>query len=243
MKTENILAEAIQVGQRKRSLVSAKVEEMARSISDIGLRTPLTVRVLDEAADADGVITNGVPVLVAGHHRLAAVRQLGWETVPCIVLDGDERDARLWEIAENLHRADLSAVERAEHVDEWRKLTLEKVAQVAPPSGGDQPAERGHRKTAETLGISREAVRRAEKIAALPRPVRDQAREEGWSQDRLLNHAKPVPPPPPARNDAEAEDAWLGSILRIWNKGAPQWRERFLSEIDTPVFDRTKAAR
>lgn len=49
-------------------------------------------------------------------------------------------DARLWEIAENLHRAELTVQERAEHIAEWVRLTGEKVAQLAPPSGGVQPS-------------------------------------------------------------------------------------------------------
>jgi hypothetical protein len=32
-------------------------------------------------------------------------------------------EARLWEIAENLHRAELSKVERDENVAEWIKIT------------------------------------------------------------------------------------------------------------------------
>jgi ParB family chromosome partitioning protein len=32
-------------------------------------------------------------------------------------------DARLWEIAENLHRAELTFAERAEHVAEWIAIT------------------------------------------------------------------------------------------------------------------------
>jgi hypothetical protein len=33
-----------------------------------------------------------------------------------------EIDARLWEIAENLHVAELTELERAEHVTEWIRL-------------------------------------------------------------------------------------------------------------------------
>ncbi len=69
-------------------------------------------------------------------------------------------------------------LERAEHIEEWQKLTLEKVGQVAPPLGGAQPREQGHRKTAEALGIDKRAVRRAEKIAALPAEA--EARRPFW---------------------------------------------------------------
>lgn len=78
---------------------------------------------------------------------------------------------RLWEIAENLHRAELGPVERAEHIDEWRKLTVAKETQGGAdgaPLGGRQPHEKGIAKTAEALGVSDATVRRAEKISALP---------------------------------------------------------------------------
>jgi hypothetical protein len=64
------------------------------------------------------------------HHRIAAS------------LPPAERDARLWEIAENLHRAELLPVERAERIDEWRRLTVEKGLQDVDPSGG---VSSGHR--------------------------------------------------------------------------------------------------
>jgi hypothetical protein len=48
----------------------------------------------------------------------------------------NEVDSRLWEIAENLHRAELSTLERSDQIAEWVRLAEEKVAQLAPPLGG-----------------------------------------------------------------------------------------------------------
>lgn len=103
------------------------------------------------------------------------------------MLESDERDARLWEIAENLHRADLSAVARAEHVAEWIKLSAEKdiSRQVEEKIGRGRP-EGGRAAAAREIGVSEAGARRAEKIAALPQETRDRARDEGWSQERLL---------------------------------------------------------
>ena len=162
---------------RARGLDAVAVARLSESMAQIGLQTPITVR-------DDGEW----PVLVAGLHRLKAAEHLGWEKIEAIYLEGDERDARLWEISENLHRADLSAVERAEHIDEWRRLTVERnnpqhVGKPGRPS-------RGHEATAAALGVSHETVRRAEAIATLPQAVRDQAREENWSQERLLDMAR-----------------------------------------------------
>jgi hypothetical protein len=60
----------------------------------------------------------------------------------------------MWEIAENLHRAELTAVERAEHINEWRVLAA-KGAHDGHPSKNEQPHDVGVSATAKTLGVSR----------------------------------------------------------------------------------------
>src|SRR3546814_18232867 len=92
------------------------------------------------------------PVLVAGRHRLAAAAKLGWEEIDCIYVALDEVDRRLWEIAENLHRAELTALARDQHIAAWVRLTDEKVRQVGAPVGGAQPREGGKRKEGMSLG-------------------------------------------------------------------------------------------
>lgn len=188
---------------RARGLDAAAVTRLAESMAQIGLQTPITVR-------DDGEW----PVLVAGLHRLKAAEQLGWEKIEAIYLEGDERDARLWEISENLHRADLSAVERAEHITEWLQLTATRddpaqgaaraTARVGVDGVSGQPVpklsvrgragegrpESGIAAASRELGIGRKTALRAVKIATLPQAVRDQAREERWSQERLLNVAR-----------------------------------------------------
>jgi hypothetical protein len=55
-----------------------------------------------------------------------------------VVVDGDEVECRLLEIAENLHRAELTAIERAEHIAERIRLTTRGVPRQldAKPQGG-----------------------------------------------------------------------------------------------------------
>lgn len=74
----------------------------------------------------------------------------------------DEIEAEMWEIAENLHRAELTVLERSDQIARWLELAAIKVAQIAPP-GGEQPKEQGIRKLARQLGKSRrENLRRLE---------------------------------------------------------------------------------
>lgn len=56
---------------------------------------------------------------------------------------------------------------------------------------------------------------------------------------RLRTEGKPKPArkPAPPLNDIETMDAWLSSGMSWWNRGSKEWREEFLSRIETPVFD------
>lgn len=70
--------------------------------------------------------------LGAGRHRLEAWRRLyPGEIIVCSVLRCDEREARLWEISENLHRAELTEAERRQHIAERVKLTAGKLLTVS----------------------------------------------------------------------------------------------------------------
>ena len=94
----------------------------------IGLQTPITVRMQGKTV-----------VLVSGLHRLAAAKLLGWDAILCVELSGDKIDARLWEIAENLYRAELTVLQRAEYTDELRTLVIQKAQlNEDTPVGGRQ---------------------------------------------------------------------------------------------------------
>ena len=55
-------------------------------------------------------------------------------------------------------------LQRAEQIEEWVKLTAEKVAQVAPPLGGEQPADKGIRAATRELGIDRRKPKRLKRF-------------------------------------------------------------------------------
>lgn len=262
METEKIGVADVWVGDRLRPVNPEQVSDLVKSIQQLGgLRTPITVRIIAEMVGDDGVVTESVPALVAGRHRLEAARQLGWSEIDAIIIGGDERDARLWEIAENLHRAELTVLERSEHVAEWIRLTEEKVAQLGPPSGGHQPAEAGIRKAAREIGVSRQQAQRAAKVDGLSDEAKTAAREVGLAdnQSALLKAAslpaaeqaeairryeparsKPVPLP---KNEIETEEDWRVSMMRLWNRAPDEWRERFIDYVQAPVFDTVAAGR
>ena len=55
-------------------------------------------------------------IIGTGLHRLEAKKRLGDTTIACFVMEGDERVARMWEISENLHRAELTPLEHDEQL-------------------------------------------------------------------------------------------------------------------------------
>jgi N6-adenosine-specific RNA methylase IME4/ParB-like chromosome segregation protein Spo0J len=98
---------------RMRQLRPEVVDEIAESIKERGLLQPIIVR----PRKGSGYF------LVAGRHRLAAVKKLKHEDIACVVLDGLSADqALLAEIDENLVRGDLTPAETAAHHAERKRL-------------------------------------------------------------------------------------------------------------------------
>ena len=174
------------VAKRRRPLNEAKVQAIAASINQIGLQTPITVRAFRRKA-----------VLVAGWHRLEAVKRLSWDQIPCFCLDG-EVETQFWQVAENYCRAELPALERAEATEDLRRL-IKKMplgeGQLAPP-GGCQPHDWGIKKTARALGLTREEIRRSKAIAEISPAAKAKVRKLSLddNQRALLELAKQSTP-------------------------------------------------
>jgi ParB-like chromosome segregation protein Spo0J len=172
----------------RRELQRAKVDTLVGSMDRLGPQSPIGVRMVD-----------GKPHLVYGLHRLCAARELEWDSIDCWIIEGDDRRARLAEISENLHRAELTALEEAEQVAEWIRLVEELQQEIsarsAQKSGPGRP-EGGLSAAAREIGVNRDAARRAQKIAALPMEAKAAARELGLADNQaaLLKAAKSQDP-------------------------------------------------
>jgi ParB family chromosome partitioning protein len=153
-------------------------------MEQIGLRTPISVR-----SSKKGI------QLVAGRHRLEAAKKLGWKRIEAIVMRGDKLDRRIWHHAENLDRADLTALERAEAVAQRAKDVAKKAAQDAHP-GGRQPHDKGVSKAAKAIGVSRDSIRRSRAIAAISPAAKKAASDAGLTDNEaaLLKIAKEPTP-------------------------------------------------
>ena len=227
-----------------RAIDEKAVVALAESIKSIGLKTPITVRPMQIVVNCQ--LKDGYEV-VSGQHRLEAVKMLGLEEIECFVTEDDETACRMWEISENLHRAELPQMERDKLVAEWERLTGKEVSrQVAAKPHGGRP-QGGIRDTARQLGLDERDVRRAIKVASITPEAQQAAHEVGLADNRsaLLEAAskpaeeqaaylreravkKEMKLAPEPMDDFEAREAWLTKGLRWWNSGSQEWRQEFL---------------
>lgn len=208
----------IEIGERHRTLSVDAVNRLAASMKDIGLRQPITIRIVDEMM-VDGHLTAGVPVLVAGAHRLAAAKSLEWDTVSCIEIDDDPVTSELWELSENLHRLDLTKEQRDEHIRRYAELLETRRGLSAKLANNSAPVGRPKSistEIAEETGLSARTVRRALKPAPEPK-------------NPLPNH--------------DVVTVQFNALMGAWNRAGPEARERFIDEVDCPIFDKTEAAK
>lgn len=165
----------IDTSNRLRPVDPSRVEALAASFSEIGQQQPIVVRPM--ADDGNGLI------LVAGAHRIAAARLLGWTEIAAIWLDLDEASARLVEIDENLIRNELSEIDRALSLAERKRIYEALHPETAhgkarKPKKNDVKGKVANLATfasfskdaANRTGLSDRTVRRAVELAAALSP-------------------------------------------------------------------------
>jgi len=91
--------------QPRRDVDPAALEELEASIRQAGLLQPVVVR------PAPG--GSGGFELIAGERRLRACQALGWEKIPAVKREVDDRTVLTLALVENLQRDDLSPVDEA----------------------------------------------------------------------------------------------------------------------------------
>ena len=188
------------------------VDRLAKSMAEIGLQTPIAVRRC--SAKAYESQEPGFS-LVAGAHRLRAAEQLGWKEIECIVMEDDDRACRLWQISENLHRHELTRLQRSRLHAEWIKLVEGEegvsVQLEQKPLGG-RP-EGGISKASKELGVPRLELHRSQQIDTLTPEAETKAVELGLddNQSALLAAAK------------EEDAVGQVEVLKGWNakRGVP----------------------
>lgn len=131
--------------QPRQGFDQESLDELGASIKTHGLLQPVVVR-----RGAVGY------ELIVGERRLRACKELGWEVIPAIIRDVEDREAAELALIENLQRSDLHVFEVADGYE--RLLTEFALTQ-------DELAER--------LGISQANVANKLRLLKLPGPVRE----------------------------------------------------------------------
>jgi ParB-like chromosome segregation protein Spo0J len=209
----------IEIVGLRRAINPDTVQEIAESIKKLGLQSPISV------TEVDGAIS-----LVAGLHRLHAARLLGWTEIPCTLIDWGF--SSMWQISENLHRADLTALERAEHVAEWIVLIEANKPEVSGqddqklpgrPEGGKSKAARELTALGPTEEGRRKVIERVINIAAISPDGKEAAKAAGpdGDQNALLEIANE---PTPDAQVAKTKE------LNSKRKNAPNRKKRAKSE-------------
>jgi ParB-like nuclease domain len=230
-----------------RSIHSAQIHDpsdksnlqLFESISAIGPKTPLSV-----SPRLDGDFD-----LIVGVRRYWIMKELGIEFVDCFVID-DPKAAALWKISENLHRNDLSAMDRSQAIRDWNSW-LNKPGQDGQVFAGGRGNLGGLAAASRATGISRQELRRAIKISAIETEAKDAIRSAGLSdnQARLLQIASVEPseqlkkvteiiagrkPKVVPTSNPEARE--FKTIQRAWEHARPSVRSRFIKDVVAPYM-------
>ena len=145
------------------------IEDLAASIADVGILTPVTV--------SRRTLNGGGYTLIAGHRRVAAAEQVGIASVPAINVGDDVADDErvLGTLIENLLRLDLDPVEEAQG---YERLVS---------AGWNQ------NKIARRLQRSKGHISKRRRLLGLPAEVQDMVSsgtittEHGYKLGRLAN--------------------------------------------------------
>lgn len=201
--------------QPRRDFNEHDLVELEASLKATGLLQPITVR----ATGTD------VFELIAGERRLRAATRLGWEKIPAVVKDIDDRTALTLALVENLQRSDLNPLEEAEGYERLVQefgLTQQQVAEVvgkdrstvanvlrilALPAGvrrmiADSKISLGHARALLAMGNERAMLAAAQEVVARGLSVRDvekMARESGIKRKATTTSKPPDSRPAEAR--------------------------------------------
>ena len=198
--------------QPRREFKPEDLADLEASLKASGLLQPISVR-----------RTGSHYELIAGERRLRAATRLGWQEIPAIVRDIDDRTMLTLALVENLQRADLNPLEEAEGyqrlIDEF-DLTQQQVADavgkdrstvanflriLALPDGvramlGQGLLTMGHARALLALSDERQRVTVAQEVVAQQLSVR--AVEQ---RVRELNDPQPAEPAAVAGRPAALE--------------------------------------
>ena len=187
---------SIHIGERQRPIDEEHALAIAASMDERGLINPITVRSTPNQNGGKTPFT-----LVAGGHRHWGANHLGWAEIDAMMVAADATEAVLIEIAENIFRNDLTALNRALFVAKYRETWEElhgDIVRGRPKKGNDYPifsapGRELSKRVQKRLGIGHETYKLINRIAVHLHPDLRQAlrgTEIEDDQSKLLKLAK-----------------------------------------------------
>ncbi|MDG4597444.1 MAG: ParB/RepB/Spo0J family partition protein [Candidatus Contendobacter sp.] len=128
--------------QPRRVFPQQELDELAASISEVGLLQPISVRQIRDRYQ-----------IIAGERRWRAYKLLGRSTIEALVIPVEESDMAVLALVENIDRADLSDYEIGK--------ALRQIESLFPT----------RKKLAEALGMNREDMYRYYAFEYFPEPI------------------------------------------------------------------------
>ena len=164
----------IDMPERLRPVDTAWASALAASMEMRGLDSPIVVRHVGARY-----------ALVAGAHRLAAARLLGWSAIPATAKGLTDAEARLVEIDENLLRHELTALDRGLFLLERKRVWNELFPEVA---------KRGRRRKARAGEVEASSLFQCRNIGDNSEGSRRESGQAGHNSDgapvvRFTTHA------------------------------------------------------
>jgi ParB family transcriptional regulator, chromosome partitioning protein len=156
--------------QPRKTFRPEAIRDLAASIEQHGILQPLLVRPL---LGPDG---HGKYYIVAGERRYRAAQLVGLNTVPCHIRPYVTTTAAVAALAENVHREDLSELEKAESLFRIKNLTDKTWEQIAG-----------------MVSLSTDYVKRLAGLLKLEEAVKEWVRA-GKISTRVAIALRPLPP-------------------------------------------------
>ncbi len=113
---------SVNPNQPRREFDPVALQELADSITEIGIIQPITLRQLSQNAYQ----------IIAGERRYRAAIQAGLKTIPAYIRTADDENVMEMALIENIQREDLNALEIAlayQHLLEQYELTQERLSE------------------------------------------------------------------------------------------------------------------
>jgi len=146
--------------QPRKEFKPEELADLEASLRVSGLLQPVTVRPAPRGGGFE---------LIAGERRFRAAQRIGWNEIPAIVKDVDDRMLLSLAMVENLQRSDLNPIEEAEGYEQLIRdfsLTQQEVADI--------------------VGKDRSTVANTLRLLALPATVRRLV----WDGQLTVGHAR-----------------------------------------------------